>query len=67
MNEEKKGFIAWVKAHKKELIIAGVGVPAIIAIILGIKNKVPQGSTRMNIMKYYKESRTYCKAAPGKK
>lgn len=39
MNEEKKGFIAWVKAHKKELIIAGVGVPAIIAIILGIKNK----------------------------
>ena len=39
MNEEKKGFIDWVKAHKKELIIAGVSVAAIIAIILGIKNK----------------------------
>lgn len=39
MNEEKKGFIAWVKAHKKELIIAGVSVAAIIAIILGVKNK----------------------------
>ncbi len=39
MNEEKKGFIAWVKAHKKELLIAGVSVAAIIAIILGIKNK----------------------------
>ena len=39
MNEEKKGFIAWVKAHKKELIIAGVSVATIIAIILGIKNR----------------------------
>jgi len=39
MNEEKKGFIAWVKAHKKKLIIAGVSVAVIIAIILGIKNK----------------------------
>ena len=39
MNEEKKGFIAWVKAHKKELIIAGVSVTAIITVILGIKNK----------------------------
>jgi len=39
MNEEKKGFIAWVKAHKKELITAGVSVAVIIAIILGIKNK----------------------------
>lgn len=39
MNEEKKDFIAWVKDHKKELIIAGVSVATIIAIILGVKNK----------------------------
>ena len=36
-------------------------------LILGIKNKVPQGSTQIYIIKYYKESKPYCKAAPGKK
>lgn len=39
MEEEKKGFVAWIKAHKKKLIIAGVSIGAIIAIVLGIKNK----------------------------
>lgn len=36
---DKKGFLAWVKAHKKQLIMAGVGITTIIAVILGIKNK----------------------------
>ena len=31
MNEQKQGFINWVKAHKKELIVAGVSIGAIIA------------------------------------
>lgn len=39
MKEEKKGFVDWVKAHKKEMIIAGVSIGAIIGVILGIKNK----------------------------
>lgn len=39
MEQEKKGFVAWVKAHKKQLIIAGVSIGAIIAVVLGIKNK----------------------------
>lgn len=39
MEEEKKGFIKWVKAHKKELIIAGLSSAAIIGIIIGIRNK----------------------------
>lgn len=34
-----KGFVAWIKSHKKQLIIASVSVPTIIAIALGIKNK----------------------------
>jgi len=38
MKEEEKGFVYWVKAHKKELLIAGIGIGAGIAIILGIKN-----------------------------
>lgn len=39
MKEEKKGFIKWVKAHKKELIIAGISIASIIGIIIAIKNK----------------------------
>lgn len=39
MEENRKGFIAWVKAHKKQLLIAGISVTAIIGIILGLKNK----------------------------
>lgn len=37
--EDKKGFIVWIKAHKKQLILAGVSITAIIAIVIGIKNK----------------------------
>lgn len=39
MEEKKKGFIAWVKAHRKQLLVSGVSVSAILLVILGIKNK----------------------------
>ena len=39
MEEQKTEFIQWVKTHKKDLIIAGVSIAAIIGIIVGIKNK----------------------------
>ena len=39
MKEEKQGFIQWIKEHKKELIIAGISVAAIIGMIIGIKRK----------------------------
>ena len=39
MEEKKKGFVAWVKAHRKQLILAGISVTAILAIIVGLKNK----------------------------
>lgn len=39
MEDQKKGFIQWVKAHKKELVIAGISIASIIAIIIAIKNK----------------------------
>ncbi|MDF2800386.1 MAG: hypothetical protein K0S61_289 [Anaerocolumna sp.] len=39
MEEQKNGLIQWVKANKKELIIAGISIAAIIGIIVGIKNK----------------------------
>ena len=39
MEEQKKGFLAWVKAHRKELIITGISVTALIGIIICIKNR----------------------------
>lgn len=40
MKEEKKGFIAWMKKHRKELIVTGISsITAMILVILGIKNK----------------------------
>ncbi len=39
MEEKKTGFIAWVKAHKKQLFLAGISVIAIIGVIIGLKNK----------------------------
>ena len=36
---EQKGFISWVKTHKKQLIAAGLSIAAIIAAILLLRNK----------------------------
>ena len=36
---DKKGFIAWVKEHKTQLLLTGVSVTTILATALGIKNK----------------------------
>lgn len=37
--EEHKGIIQWIKEHKKELIIAGVSIEALVLVVIGIKNK----------------------------
>ena len=37
--QDKHGFIAWAKAHKKELALAGISIAAINAVIIGIRNK----------------------------
>lgn len=37
--ETKKGFLAWIRSHKTELILAGVSITTIIGVILGLKNK----------------------------
>ena len=36
---EKKGIVTWIEAHKKQLILAGIGIAALIALVLAIKNK----------------------------
>ncbi len=37
--DTQKGFLIWVKSHKKQLILAGVSITTIIVIFIGIKNK----------------------------
>ena len=37
--KEQNQMIKWIKAHKKQLTLAGIGVAALIAVVLGIKNK----------------------------
>ena len=37
--KEKSQVIQWIKGHKKQLLIAGLGIAALIAVILAIKNK----------------------------
>jgi hypothetical protein len=39
MEEQKNGFIEWIKAHKKELLIAGISITAIIAAVLVYRNR----------------------------
>ena len=39
MEEQKKGFLAWVKKHRTELIIAGISATALIGIIICMKNR----------------------------
>lgn len=36
---DKKGFIAWVKEHKTQLLLAGISVTTILATVLGLKKK----------------------------
>ena len=38
MEEQKKGFIKWIMAHKKDLLIAGINITAIIAAVLVYRN-----------------------------
>lgn len=37
--KDRKGFVAWIKAHKKQLILVGISIPTITAVVLGLKNK----------------------------
>lgn len=36
---ERKEFVAWLEAHKMQLIMGGVSIVAITMLVLGIKNK----------------------------
>lgn len=37
--DDRKGFIVWIKEHKSQILLAGISVTAILATVLGLKNK----------------------------
>lgn len=37
--DKKNEIVAWIKAHKKQLILIGISIPALIALVLGLKEK----------------------------
>lgn len=37
--KEKKDFILWIKAHKKQLVVAGVSIATIILVVIELKNE----------------------------
>lgn len=39
MEKRKDDFIVWVKEHKKQLLLAGISITAVIAAVIGLKNK----------------------------
>lgn len=53
--EEKRKCVQWIKEHKKELIFAGLSTGAVIAIMLGIKNK-ETFDRKMNLKHFLSDS-----------
>ena len=39
MEDKKQAVIKWIQMHKAQLILVGISIPAIIALVLGLKNK----------------------------
>ena len=53
------GFVAWIKAHKKQLILVGVSIPTIIAVVLGLKNKDALKALWENLNEEIKKANMY--------
>lgn len=58
ISESKKGFLIWIKLHKKQLVLAGISITAIVGIILGIKNKKVLMKLQASLTKKIKEVST---------
>ena len=39
METQKRDLIQWIKTHKKELIVTGLSITALIGVVLGVKNQ----------------------------
>lgn len=53
------GFVAWIKDHKKQLILVGVSIPTIIAVVLGLKNKDALKALWENLNEEIKKANMY--------
>ena len=39
MENKKKSVIKWIQEHKNQLVLAGISIPTLIVLVLGVKNK----------------------------
>ena len=53
------GFVEWIKAHKKQLILVRVSIPTIIAVVLGLKNKDALKALWENLNEEIKKANMY--------
>ena len=60
MGNKKKQVLDWIKAHKKQLIIAGISITTLVLFVLGLRNKDALAelycSLEKNIKKVIRES-----------
>lgn len=59
ISENKKEVINWIKAHKKLLVFMGIGIPTLIAFVLGIKNKDILQNLLQNIKEEIRKGNLY--------
>ena len=57
--KDRKGFVAWIKDHKMQLILIGVSIPTIIAVVLGLKNKDALKALWENLNEEIKKANMY--------
>lgn len=57
--KDRKYFVVWIKAHKKQLILVGVSIPIIIAVVCGLKNKDALKDLRENLNEEIKKANMY--------
>lgn len=59
MEDKKQDVIKWIKTHKTQLLLVGISIPALIALVLGLKNKVAIIKLWENLREEIKKANLY--------
>lgn len=59
MEDKKQDVIKWIKTHKTQLLLVGISIPALIALVLGLNNKVAIIKLWENLREEIKKANLY--------
>lgn len=59
MEDKKQDVIKWIKTHKPQLLLVGTSIPALIGLVLGLKNKAAIIKLRENLREEIKKANLY--------